>query len=669
MKIEIGIDTGGTFTDAVAYDTESKTILGWAKAPTTKEDLSAGIGEALDGLPEGLAGQAAMISLSTTLATNACVEDKGGRAKLLLIGMNPKTVAECGGEYGLPPAGEIWFLHSEGTMQGQILQEPDWDAFLRDSAAWFSDASAVAVVEVFAMWNGAALEKKARGVIAGRHAIPVVCGHDLFSDLNSLQRAAGTLLNARLIPIIEEFLAAVRRALDARDIAAPVAVVRSDGTLMSEASAVSSPVETLLCGPAASVRGAMELARERDAVIADMGGTTTDIALVKGGAPVRSAEGVAIGRWRTFVKGVRVETFGLGGDSAVRLDRHGALTLGPERVIPLSAAASRWSAVREKLEALTSSVVRHSEPLHEFYCLVRDIGERPEYTERERAFCAALRGGPLPLKEAAEASGNDAYHMDMRRLEREGVVIRAGLTPADIMHIRGDFTRYDAEAARLGAAFVAGCMDISVDVLCNAVYGMARKRLYAAVVRLLLEDRYPDYGRRGLPEGVDEMIGRAWDEYQAGQGGFFRFGFQTGAALVGVGAPVHVFLKDVAAALGTRAVVPEAAGVANALGAAAGGVSAEVAVQIGVDYSTEGVKGYIVYGKNQTDYVETLDEAVALARRDAERSAAEEVARRGAAGDITVVSEVNRRDVRVGGDMELLLDVAVTATARGGIAL
>ena len=82
MKIEIGIDTGGTYTDAVVYDTDNRKVLGWAKALTTKEDLSIGIGNALDGLPKELAGQAGMVSLSTTLATNACVEDKGGRAKL-----------------------------------------------------------------------------------------------------------------------------------------------------------------------------------------------------------------------------------------------------------------------------------------------------------------------------------------------------------------------------------------------------------------------------------------------------------------------------------------------------------------------------------------------------------------------------------------------------------
>lgn len=85
MKLGIGIDTGGTYTDAVIYNFEDKKILGSAKSLTTKNDLTIGILGAIDGLPLDLVQQAEMISLSTTLATNACVEDKGGRAKLIFL--------------------------------------------------------------------------------------------------------------------------------------------------------------------------------------------------------------------------------------------------------------------------------------------------------------------------------------------------------------------------------------------------------------------------------------------------------------------------------------------------------------------------------------------------------------------------------------------------------
>lgn len=670
MAIEIGIDTGGTFTDAVVYDNAAKKVLGWAKALTTKEDLSIGIGNALDGLPHEYFRKAGLVSLSTTLATNACVEGKGGRAKLLFIGDNRKAVTEYGGEYGLPAAEEIWFLMSRGTMQGDILEEPDWDAFLRASVDWFRDASAVAVVELFAMWNNAALEKKAGELISREYGIPVICGHELFSGLNSLQRAAGTLLNARLIPIIEDFLKSARSALTMRGISAPVVIVRSDGSVMSEGFTAVRPVETLLCGPAASVKGGMELAGEADCLIVDMGGTTTDIAIVKGGMPKKASEGISIGSWRTFVTGVFIETFGLGGDSAVRFGRSGSLMLGPERILPLSAAAASWPAVTEKLRDLVSRVKRHTEPLHEFYCLVRAIRGNEGYTQEERAFCEALEGGPLILQEAAEAVGRDAYSLDVRRLEREGVVIRCGLTPTDVMHIRGDFERYDRQAALLGAEFAASCMDMTVDELCEAVYGRIGKMLYSRIVRLLLEDRQPEYLREGLGSGLEALIARCWEDARGGNGGgFLETCFRTPAVLVGVGAPIHIFLPEVAHALGTRCVIPANAGVANALGAVVGNISVTSCVKIAVDYAVEGIRGYIVHGKFGTYHTQGLEEAVEAAREDAERSAVEEARLRGAVGDVSVSVEVIREAAHTKDRTEVLLGVSVEATAKGSVAL
>ena len=190
MRIGIGIDTGGTYTDAVIYDFYEKKVLSSAKALTTKEDLSIGIGNALDGLPSEMLQKAELISLSTTLATNACVENKGGRAKLLLMGVNKKVVAEFGQDYGLPDAEEIYFLESKSSYTGEILEEPDWDFFLTNSKDWFKDAYAVGIVELNAMDNAAVLEKKAKELVAKHYGLPIICGHELFSDLNSIQRGS-----------------------------------------------------------------------------------------------------------------------------------------------------------------------------------------------------------------------------------------------------------------------------------------------------------------------------------------------------------------------------------------------------------------------------------------------------------------------------------------------
>ena len=246
--------------------------------------------------------------------------------------------------------------------------------------------------------------------------------------------------------------------------------MRSDGSLMSEKFTTVRPVETLLCGPAASVMGGIELTGEQDCLIVDIGGTTTDMALVKGGVPVKAKDGVNVGKWQTFVKAVYVDTFGLGGDSAVRVDRHGSLGLGPARVVPFAIAAEQWPSILEKLKGLVKSGVRLVNPAYEFIFLMKDITGNDSFNQDEHALCAALKDGPLMLHEAMKAIGKRAFTPYTERLEREGVIMRCGLTPTDFMHIRGDFNRFNAEAAYLAAEYLANTIDTTVEKLTERVF-------------------------------------------------------------------------------------------------------------------------------------------------------------------------------------------------------
>jgi N-methylhydantoinase A/oxoprolinase/acetone carboxylase beta subunit len=678
MRIGIGIDTGGTYTDAVMYDFDGGRILSAVKALTTKDDLAVGIGNALDGLPAEQLREAELIALSTTLATNACVENKGGRAKLLFISVDRWVVDWVGADYGLPKTEEIFFLGGKSNAEGEVIEEPDWASLLGAGAEWIRDACAVGVVDIDAMDNNAALEGRAREMIGARYGIPVICGSDLFSDLNSIKRGASLLLNARLVPLIADFLQATKTALARRSIAAPVVIVRSDGSLMSERFATHRPVETLLCGPAASAMGGIALAKENDCLIVDMGGTTTDIALVREGIPKKAAEGISIGRWSTFVRGLFVDTIGLGGDSAIRFDDNGRLELQPTRLVPLSVAARHWPVVTEKLRHLVATTRKHPLPVHEFYTLVRDISDNPGYTRRERDFCDALKAGPLTLGEAAQALGTDIYNMDGRRLEEEGVVLRAGLTPTDIMHLRGDFARFDGEAARLGAAFVGACVGMSAEELGARVYDVVKKKLYTNIVRVLLEDRYPSFRGEQPADRLEALISDSWEAAKNGSGAsagdarspdFLRFGFRTPAALVGIGAPIHIFLPDVAAALHTRCVIPENAGVANALGAILGNITATSEIVVKPQYDIGGLNGYIVFGKTHNSRVDTQEEATTIALREAEAEARAEAARRGATGDITVRSRAAASAASAADGSELVLSIKAVATAIGRVRL
>lgn len=659
MSLGVGIDTGGTYTDTVVYDITGRKILASAKTLTTKHDLSEGILASLDALPQDLLRQAKLISLSTTLATNACVENKGGRAKLIFMGVDRKVASEVGGEYGLPPAVDICFVDCATRMNGAIDAEPDWEAFERDLAENFQSADSVGIVEIHSQNNNAVLEKKARDLVKKHYDVPVVCGCELSMALNSIQRGAGTLLNARLIPVIQEFLSAVTASLARRGVSAPIVVVRSDGSLMSENFTNMRPVETLLSGPAASVIGGMELTGERDAVVVDMGGTTTDCAIIRDGDPVKAVGGINIGSWKTFVKGLYVDTFGLGGDSELR-HKDGRLNLGETRVVPLTILADRYPYVVNKLEHLLQVKYKHTKPLHEFYALMKDITDNHRYNDKERAFCDTLKNGPLMLQEAMAAIGEDVYTASMTRLEAEGVVLRAGLTPTDIMHITGDFVRHENMAATLAARFVSINTNMSVKELCDAVYHEVKRKIYYNIVRILLEDQHPSLKHKGLSPELAALINDSWDKAVSGEH-FMTMNFRTPASLIGIGAPTHVFLPDVAKALGTKCVIPEYAGVANALGAIIGDISASVSIEI----KPGQYGGYTVFGLEENKHFHLKKDAEACARKMAADSAVAEAKRRGSTGDISVKTEVKDLEADMGGQM-FYLDTTVTATAVSG---
>ena len=665
MRLGIGIDTGGTYTDAVVYDFDSASILGSAKALTTRDDLTVGILGAIDALPSGLARQAEVISLSTTLATNACVEGKSGRAKLIFFGGDRDVIARNGRQYGLPSPDEICIQESFTSFSGRTARDPDWEQFERDIENGFENLDGVGIVEMNATRNGAQTEKKAKEIFMRRHRLPVVCGHELFSELNSLKRGASTLLNAGLFPVISEFLGAVRKALDARDIhPESIVIVRSDGSLMNEEFASLRPVETLLCGPAASAIGCAHLAQNPDSIVVDMGGTTTDIAFIRGGTPVTVTNGVSIGKWKTFVSGLYVKTFGLGGDSAVHYDdTH--VRLEECRVVPLCVAAKQYPSVTENLRRL--EVKRHTRFLYEHYMLMKDIEDSPRYNDAEKALCRALKDGPLLVADAAQAVGRDIYTLNADRLLHDGIVQLCGLTPTDFMHIRGDFTAFDAEASRLAAQFAAFNLGIPIDVLCDNVYNEVKKKLYANIVKAMLENRHPHYMKNGVDDTAAGFIAESWtDANSAARDPLISSLFRTRFTLIGAGAPIRVFLEDVAAALGTDAFFPENYSVANALGAIMGSVSATCSIEIKPVTDPDAEPGYIVFAPQGNAVFKDLNAALAFASEQASSQAREEALRRGARGEIAVSTQTHVNEAKARTAM-VHLGTIVTAHASGSM--
>lgn len=663
--VGIGIDTGGTYTDAVVYNLETNQILASAKSLTTKEDLKVGIRNVLEKLPGDALSSCGALSLSTTLATNACVENRGGKGKLVLIGLSRQTLESSYRDYGIESLEDVYLLECELTPKPTKSVQPDWTAFAKALPEFAGDCDCISIVQLFAKEHLGSYEKKAAEIVKSVLNIPVILGHDLFPDRNILRRGAGALLNARLIPVIHDFMTAVKAVFKSHGLSLPVVIMRSDGNLMSDEYTCRHPVETLLCGPAASITGVQHLVSEENAVIVDMGGTTTDIAIIKDGEPLTAKDGIQIGDWKTFVKGLYVDTFALGGDTAVHYNYDGGLFLENYRIMPLCMLAANYPGIAGQLDGLAEYPEGHTFPLYEFFVLMKDISGNTQYTEEERALCEALKNGPLMYSNAAKAIGKDMYGLKTARLEADGVILRSGLTPTDIMHIRGDFTGFDKTSSLAGAEFVAHYAHISLEELCQKVYDMVEEKLYCNLVRILMDTEFQSLKTTLSDSQIETLIHISYEQAKSGEEAFFSTSFSTKAILVGVGAPTHIFLSSVARLLGTTAVIPPHASVANAIGAIVGNISATAVAEVKPSYEEEEMNGFHVITPSESVFFEEYEDALKYAK-ETTKSLAMDIARtQGAIGPLTTSRRIERKEASICASPLLLYElVRTTATGK-----
>lgn len=250
---------------------------------------------------------------------------------------------------------------------------------------------------------------------------------------------------------------------------------------------------------------------------------------------------------------------------------------------------------------------------------------------------------------------------------KDGVVQLCGLTPTDIMHIKGDFAKYDAEASRLGAEFAAFNLGATVEQLCDLVYDQVKRKLYCNIVKVLLENKYPDYMKNGVGSDVERFINANYSELKKGAPDpMLSTMFRTEYSLVGVGAPIRVFLEDVARMLGTHGVIPENYQVANALGAIVGSISAVCRIEIQPSSDPDGLPGFQVFGCGQNAVFEDLESAVAFATDQAEGQAKADARSRGAKEPIAVTSQVMDTEAPIR-DGSVYLGTVVTAHATGSM--
>ncbi|WP_457813425.1 hydantoinase/oxoprolinase N-terminal domain-containing protein [Sinorhizobium meliloti] len=629
----LGIDTGGTYTDAVLFS-EATGVVAKAKALTTRHDLAEGVSGAVETVLAKArvpVSAISLVSLSTTLATNALVEGQGGRAGLIMIGFGPEDLKRDGLQEALGSDPVLFLPGGHNVHGGETpLDMSALDETLPDLS---SQVSSFAIAGYFAVRNPDH-EKRVRDRIREVSHLPVTCSHELSSKLGGPRRALTTLLNARLVSMIDRLIGSCEDFLKARGIDVPMMVVRGDGALISAAEARLRPIETILSGPAASLVGARYLTGLDNAIVSDIGGTTTDVAVLEKGRPRLDAEGAVVGGFRTMVEAVAMRTYGLGGDSEVKINDRvlkARLDLGPRRFLPLSlAAALHGDAVLSVLEKQLRAphAGRHDGRLAVRTGLPDHLasGLQPQ----EQALYGRIGMAPVALADLLVSTPQKAT---LDRLVARGLVHICGLTPSDAMHVLGRQAQWNGEAARLGLEIAARTKDgsgqpiaASVEALAQMIVDRLTRQSSEAILQACLSED---------SAAIDPTASLAVDRALKREPGIVRFSISLDRPLVGLGASAPVYYPAIAEMLSTEAAIPEEADVANAVGAVVGQVRATVTVF--VTTPEEGI--FIVNGAGASERFVDQQEAFGVARRRAETMALESARANGAEEPAAVLRE------------------------------
>ena len=571
MSFILGVDTGGTYTDAVILEDEER-VIAFSKALTTHSDLSLGIGSAIqkavkqrNTAPEKIS----LVSLSTTLATNALVEGQGDRVALVMIGFQDSDLEKHSIFDALK--GDPFLVIEGGHNYAGFEKSPLAKNKLSRWVSEIKGVSAYAVCSQFAVRNPEH-ELEAAEIIRKLTDKPVSLSHQISAKLNGPKRALTAVLNARLIALIDLLIVKAEHVIKSLGILAPLMVVRGDGALISAAQAREKPIETILSGPAASIVGARWLTGETEAIISDIGGTTTDIAVLKGGKPAIDPRGASVGPYRTMVEAVAMYTFGLGGDSEVKLRLEGLggdISLGPKRVIPVALAAS----IEPDLIHQTLDNQLKNETPNDFdarFIRRTRASTEPVLSERDDKVYRRIGEQFYPMSEVVKS------RLDLQsviKLVSVGVAQISAVTPSDASHVLGKSNAWDKEAAIKAIDLFARRRNGSGELLAGSTAQMAERivcqltdQTSSSILEMAFSEEKVDFGDK-----PDVLAKHPLTQFGlAGYSDLIKVNVGIGKKIIGLGASAPTYYPAVGDELNCEVILPEYAGVANAIGAVVG---------------------------------------------------------------------------------------------------
>jgi N-methylhydantoinase A/oxoprolinase/acetone carboxylase beta subunit len=629
MVLGLGIDTGGTYTDSVIIDTETKEIICRSKALTTRDDLIKGIVASLKGLSktDGIS----IVSLSSTLATNSIVEGKSCRVGLIVLGKKFGHTVNIA---------NYAYIDAQLDLKGRTVKKLDMDEAKEAVESMRGKVDVLAIVGYMSVRNPSH-EETVKGLAERMLGIPVVCAHDLTSKLGFEQRANTAIINAGLIPTIIDLIKAVTKALDDLGIKAPLMIVKGDGSIMNANTAIKRPIETIMSGPASSLTSAMVHTGVQDALIADIGGTTTDLGIIHGGFVRTLDTGALVGGHRTRVRAADVSTYGMGGDSRISVEK-GKLILSSIRIIPICIAASRWPEVREWISGLESLKGSPSDEIVDCELYTRASNTELSYlTRHDKTFLKLIEQRPHSVREAAEKLELPFDSFCLKELESEGYVTRIGITPTDILAAEGTYKEYCTNASRKAVELLAKKADMDTDAFIRMAKDAIVKKISTCIMDHIIRAETGKDELSKSDEAMIEEILRDTKEYDVG--------FKLKMPIVGIGAPVGAWLPRVAEILNTELILPENYDVGNAIGAISSSVTevVELAVRAAYQDFSEDPECTVYNGETAFEFAEK-DEALEFAIEEATRIATARALESGAS-EVTIEKKIDQTMVDVEG--------------------
>jgi len=603
LKIGLGIDAGGTYTDTVIYDFDHERTISKAKALTTKWDFTVGINNALDKLDQEKLREVEMVSLSTTLATNAIVEGEGQKVGMMIMPAYGRFEPE---DIPYEPKAVI---SGQLEITGKEIRPVD-EQEVKDVARRMvaEDGVKAFAVSGYAGAINPDHELKVKQIIRQETGLFVTCGHELSDILNFKTRAHTAMLNARIIPKLTKLLLDLDKVLAQRNILAPVVVVKGDGTLMSAAMAKERPVETILSGPAASVSGARHLTGLRDALVVDMGGTTTDTAALVDGAVSVCETGSNVGGHKTHVKALEIRTAGLGGDSLIQYEG-GEFRLGPRRVAPIAWLGAMDKGTQKALDFLNMHLDRYALSTRGMQILaLTGSVDNSDLTPLEKKIIRLLKSRPHSVDELLKRTESRLeMSLNLEGLEKQFVIQRCGLTLTDLLHVTDRFNRWDKDAAEHFCRMVSCLAKMDVPQMAEHLLNMGETRLTLELLKRQLDDEVDPEALHTCP--VCRTLVGNWLSDRSNP---YAVRIDLKRPVVGIGAPIHFFLPRAARALGTEAVLPENADVANAIGA----ITSNVVVKRQLRIIPDGEGGFLIEGLAGVRRFKKFEDADAFAREE-----------------------------------------------------